>query len=61
VKFETPHNVKKSTPTRFDGIRLLDEKENWIERTTVVTKDQHEEYLEMAQDIMLEVINNLPM
>uniref|UniRef100_A0A8W8IJ01 Transforming acidic coiled-coil-containing protein C-terminal domain-containing protein n=1 Tax=Magallana gigas TaxID=29159 RepID=A0A8W8IJ01_MAGGI len=61
VKFETPHNVKKSTPTRFEDIRVLDEKENWSERTAVVTKAQHREYLKMAQEIMLEVINKLPL
>ncbi|XP_061180058.1 transforming acidic coiled-coil-containing protein 3-like [Saccostrea echinata] len=61
VKFETPHNVKKSTPTRFEEVRMLDEQENWIERTSIVTKDQHQEYLEMARDIMMEVINNLPL
>ncbi|XP_062608994.1 uncharacterized protein LOC134270769 [Saccostrea cucullata] len=61
VKFETPHNVKKSTPTRFEEVRVLDEQENWIERTSIVTKDQHQEYLEMARDIMMEVINKLPL
>lgn len=61
VKFETPHNIKKSTPTRFEDIRVLDEKENWSERTAVVTKAQHQEYLKMAHEIMLEVINKLPL
>lgn len=38
VKFETFYNVKKLTFIRFEDIRVLDEKENWLERTVVVIK-----------------------
>ncbi|KAK3094810.1 hypothetical protein FSP39_006495 [Pinctada imbricata] len=61
VQFQTPHStVKKSTPTRFDAVRKLDEKERWIERTSVVTKQDHLDYVMYATEIFNELINNLP-
>ncbi|XP_060067197.1 transforming acidic coiled-coil-containing protein 3-like [Ylistrum balloti] len=61
VKFETPHSVKKVTPTRYEQIADLDEKENWIERTTIVTKTDHNLNIEYAKDILNNVVENLPL
>ncbi len=33
----------------WDAIRVLDEKENWIERTAVVSKTDHEHLVQCAK------------
>ncbi|XP_033757053.1 mucin-2-like isoform X2 [Pecten maximus] len=60
VKFETPRSVKKVTPTRYEKIADLDEKENWIERTAIVTKTDHMLNIECARDILDNLVEKLP-
>ena len=33
----------------WEELRKLDEEENWTERTSVVTKEDHQDYLEAAK------------
>ncbi|OWF36112.1 transforming acidic coiled-coil-containing protein 3-like [Mizuhopecten yessoensis] len=61
VKFETPRPVKEVTPTRYEQIADLDEKENWIERTTIVTKTDHLLNIECAKGIVNNIVENLPL
>ena len=60
VQFQTPRTAKKATPTRFEEIREMDEKENWSERNTVVLKQDHDINIKYAQDLLMELIENLP-
>ncbi|XP_023932125.1 transforming acidic coiled-coil-containing protein 3 isoform X5 [Lingula anatina] len=59
---ETPPQTpgKQVTPTRYEDIRVLDENECWLERTAVVTKADHEEYIKLAKEFVDELIANLP-
>ena len=52
--------VDQVTPTCYEQIRELDEKENWTERATIVTKTDHQVYTETAQQIIGEVVDSLP-
>ena len=37
-----------------------EERANWEERTTVLTKQDHEDYCQYAKEFLLDVITNLP-
>ena len=42
-----PH--KSEEKTAWEDIRKLDEEQNWTERTQVVTKEEHNLYIETAK------------
>ena len=42
-----PH--KREENTAWEDIRKLDEEQNWTERTQVVTKEEHNFYIETAK------------
>ncbi|XP_046850035.1 transforming acidic coiled-coil-containing protein 3-like [Xenia sp. Carnegie-2017] len=44
----------------WEEIRKLDEEELWIERTQILTKEDHILYGEFAKEIVTKIINNLP-
>lgn len=48
------------TPTRYEEVLKLDEEESWKERCAVITRPDHEEYVHLAQDILVDLIENLP-
>ena len=37
-----------------------EERENWIDRTSVLTKQDHEEYCQYAKEFLLDIITSLP-
>ncbi|XP_064383174.1 transforming acidic coiled-coil-containing protein 3-like isoform X2 [Halichondria panicea] len=44
----------------WEAIRSLDDKENWIERTSVLSKDDHQHLLLCAEEILNDVLDTLP-
>lgn len=59
--FRTPAASSVAPPKQYDSIRELDECENWTERATVITKEQHEEYIKIAQQVVSQIIETLPL
>ena len=53
--------LPKELPKEFDVIRLLDEEENWIERTSILTKQDHQDYIRAATEILEDLVNSLPL
>ena len=52
------------TPSRYDAIASLDiaqynEEDRWNDRTSIITKFDHEEYLSYAQDVINELADNV--
>ena len=37
-----------------------EEHANWEERTTILTKQDHEDYCQYAKEFLLDIITNLP-
>ena len=37
-----------------------EEREDWIDRTSVLTKQDHEDYCQYAKEFLQEIINTLP-
>ncbi|XP_064630924.1 transforming acidic coiled-coil-containing protein 3-like isoform X2 [Lineus longissimus] len=60
VTFQTPSKTKKVSPGRYDLIRVLDEDENWIERTSVLTRQDHTDYFVYAKQILDDLVWSLP-
>ncbi|XP_033119424.1 transforming acidic coiled-coil-containing protein 3-like isoform X2 [Anneissia japonica] len=64
VTFQTPlkPNKGKSLPSNpaYEFVRELDDKESWIERVQVVTKQDHTDYINCANEFVNELIDNLP-
>lgn len=64
VSFQTPAQGSQllfaPSDSPYSAVRDLDDKERWSERATVVTKQDHEDYMIIAADITNEIINNLP-
>ncbi|XP_071506552.1 uncharacterized protein [Diadema antillarum] len=64
VTFQTPARAAHLQPhtgdSPYSAVRELDEKERWVERATIVTKQDHEEYVTIAADIINEIISSLP-
>ncbi|XP_072042455.1 uncharacterized protein [Amphiura filiformis] len=56
----TPKAVKSFSPSVWSALRDLDDQERWVERTSVVTKQDHEDYILLASEFLEEIINNLP-
>jgi len=56
------HTICRSPDLAHDwqAIRQLDEEENWTERTEVVTKEDHELYIETAREWLDSLIADLP-
>ncbi|XP_071947046.1 uncharacterized protein [Antedon mediterranea] len=67
VTFQTPSkpkNNKSKLHTAFSAyefVRELDDKESWIERVQVVTKQDHNDYIKFANEFVNELIDNLPL
>ena len=49
VCYRPPRYRVEDLPPCWEELRKLDEVENWTERTSVVTKEDHQEYLEAAR------------
>ncbi|XP_033632825.1 transforming acidic coiled-coil-containing protein 3-like isoform X6 [Asterias rubens] len=65
VTFETPQRAPITparpvpNPAAWDILRLLDEEERWTDRVQVLTRQDHQEHLQFAQEFLDEIINNL--
>ncbi|XP_041476419.1 transforming acidic coiled-coil-containing protein 3-like isoform X1 [Lytechinus variegatus] len=61
VSFQTPAQGQgHQTNSPYGAVRELDEKERWSERATIVTKQDHEDYMIIAAEIINDIILNLP-
>ncbi|XP_074640771.1 uncharacterized protein LOC141898649 [Tubulanus polymorphus] len=49
------------SPDWYNFIREIDDQEKWCERTEVVTKRDHTENVVIAQSVIQEIIDNLPL
>ncbi|XP_028403223.1 transforming acidic coiled-coil-containing protein 3-like [Dendronephthya gigantea] len=56
---KTPDLLPEDLPD-WEEIRRLDEDELWIERTQVVTKEDHLFNIEIAKEVVNDIIENLP-
>ncbi|CAH1783010.1 unnamed protein product [Owenia fusiformis] len=58
IPHQPPQVPHQQSP--YDHIKELDEEENWIERTSVLTKEDHTDYLQIAGDILSDLISQIP-
>merc|ERR1712080_267952 len=59
---ELKESTSLLTPSRYSAIAGLDkdqDDEKWIERTTVITKIDHEHYLDSAREVVNELIDKM--
>ncbi|GFR62603.1 transforming acidic coiled-coil-containing protein 3 [Elysia marginata] len=61
LNINSPSSKETPVSSPYKFIRQLDSAERWIERTAVVTKQDHKINVENARDILLDVISNLPL
>ena len=59
VTFQTPSPLEKAVPSRPSDAANPEE-ENWRERTAVITKDDHNDYVADAKDIVSDIVEALP-
>ena len=57
---QPPSSLPDNHTDSWEEIRILDEEELWIERTQVVTKEDHLFYFEIAKEVVDNIIENLP-
>ncbi len=46
-------------PEAWDILRLLDEEERWTDRVQVLTRQDHQEHLQFAQEFLDEIIDKI--
>ena len=53
----TPKAVKSFSPSAWSALRELDDHERWVERTSVVTKQDHDDYAILAREFLDEIVD----